>query len=133
LRGGSLPLADQTSGETFTSLTLIAASADMHNLGVVLDHEEPLPHPGTRSIIGDLPSSCAALLRCAVVKLKGRNQVWSKQFTASFVCLVKSLGASNIEQRSDSKAPMLSRHRAAPRAGTGLLRPPWPILESEQK
>ena len=40
----SLPLADQTSGETFASLTLVAASADMHDPGAVLDHEERLRH-----------------------------------------------------------------------------------------
>jgi hypothetical protein len=44
---GSLPLADQTSGEKFASLTFVAASADMRDLGPVLDHEEPLPHPAS--------------------------------------------------------------------------------------
>jgi hypothetical protein len=28
-------------------LTFVAASADMRDLGPVLDHEEPLPHPAS--------------------------------------------------------------------------------------
>ncbi len=32
-------------GKKIAALTLVAASADMRNLGAVFDHEEPLLHP----------------------------------------------------------------------------------------
>jgi hypothetical protein len=42
---GSLWLVNRMCGKKIAVLTLVAASADMRDLGAVFDHEEPLLHP----------------------------------------------------------------------------------------
>ena len=42
---GSFWLANRMCGKKIAVLTLVAASADMRDLGAVFDHEEPLLHP----------------------------------------------------------------------------------------
>ena len=82
---GSLWLVNRMCGKKIAVLTLVAASADMRDLGAVFDHEEPLLHPTcdhAQQNMRDEGYEASPVLRFIVVEV-GERRRWHRPHTGT--------------------------------------------------